>query len=243
MSNEENKRTSIKILDSMESFHPQILDMLKNHQPLIVLSSLSMVLASFIIPHDQAAALYAIAGSLVFLLALIFSIIQCIIKGPNIILYGMIYSGIILGFVFLFLTAFQLIKIFDSTIVSFAYDLITFIGIVTTFTIVTIMASEIYEKFYNMKSEPKSIKYKMASLSFFLCILSYTLYILSYSLSFAYEVKFNHNLGTMNIITNVSSAVFICTFYILIIFMVADHEKKQKTPENPEFDIIDDPEP
>jgi hypothetical protein len=125
LSDEENRATKNKksVYSILVDFHPQFLEAIKDVYPLGVLSSLSMTIAAFITAFGKESLIlaqtYAIAASLMFLLAFSFSLVLKFFlalekntKGSSLGQYALFsYICTVSGIVFLFLAGVQFVYV------------------------------------------------------------------------------------------------------------------------------------
>src|SRR5438034_1918309 len=115
------------IVDRLDKFRPVLLESLRDHQPLIVLASLSLVLAAFVRNFSEEAAGFAASGAMVFLVALVSSIIVEIRLRHDIFLLTTTYVGILVGFTLLLASAYLILRSLSAGIV--AYLIVNYAGL------------------------------------------------------------------------------------------------------------------
>ena len=115
------------IVDRLDRFRPVLLESLRDHQPLIILASLSLVLAAFVRSFSEEAAGFAASAALIFLVALVSSIIVELRLRRDIFLLTTTYVGILVGFTLLLAAAYLILRSLSAGIV--AYLIVTFSGV------------------------------------------------------------------------------------------------------------------
>lgn len=96
----------------MADLRPRLIKSLRDHQPLIILASLMLVLAGFIRDFSEETAALAATSAVVFVIALVASLLEDLTKETNVAWLSLTFLGIAVGFVLLAFVAFTLVRSF-----------------------------------------------------------------------------------------------------------------------------------
>ncbi len=101
---------SVSLARRMADLRPRLIGSLRDHQPLIVLASLMLILASFIRAISEEAAAFAATSAVVFVIALSASLMEDLTEDGNIYFLSLTFLGVAVGFALLIFVAYTLVK-------------------------------------------------------------------------------------------------------------------------------------
>ena len=179
----------VSIFESLSTLHSNLLKALKENQPLIVLTSLSLLIASLSQIISQDISGFAIAATICFFFSFISSLLHSL-KKVNLYILAMFYTGFILGFCFLALIIWSLIN--SNLAGTLAYYLIIYFSLALAFGIFTLTSASYYKSLKD--AERKFSKLKM-NLTLVLVSIMVICYILNTIIN-AFFIYYNIQLGS-----------------------------------------------
>ncbi len=147
---------SVSLAGRMADLRPRLIKSLRDHQPLIVLASLMLILAGFIRGLSEEAAAYAATSAVVFVIALSASLIEDLTEDANIYLLSLTFFGVVVGFSLLIFVAWTLVR---SMAVGFLlFSIVTQGATLVTMGAVTLSQVAFYVDSFRSLRIPKRVR-------------------------------------------------------------------------------------
>jgi len=185
------------ISEKLNQVHEEVLNSLKKTQPIIVLISLSIVIAGLSQFIKLDISITSIGAAICFFISLISSFIKSFTKTNNLYVMTFFLAGLISGFGFLLGVIFVIIVAVWTVLM--AINLVVLIALGSALFIITYTSFNFYDSIKKARENVSNKKYFLSIAALILLIVGTLMYILNH-ISLIYDLSFN--LGYSNIFLN-----------------------------------------